>query len=320
MGWHAATDGAAMTEPEERVGLENADFDLAEDWAGLSFEDKITALKATVTVPEVASLMGIEADEGDKIPSPWNPTERTPSCHLYDDHFYDYGTGKGGDIFDLVIALNPGTTLAQAVQAIKQRAVSVGKQYGDVESAVPRELLDFGPQLAGFGDLFDFNGLVLPKGWAKIDDQQNIYIPHREPARTYGVKVRWAAGGKSSWAGSQYSHRLYDPWGWSAGYVPNTRVVLCEGESDCWALYLALHEHADVLALPSGAGTWKDHWLDDLGPYNRVYVCMDNDRAGKIAKDKLMLKVGYSRAERLDVPQLFNDAREALAAGWVPSL
>jgi hypothetical protein len=295
-------------------------IDLVEDWGDLTFEDKIAALKATVTVPEVASLMGIEADEGDKIPSPFNPGERTPSCHLYDDHWYCYATGKGGDIFDLVIALNPGTSLQDAVKAIKQRAVAVGKQYGDVESAVPRQLLDFGPQLWGFDDLFEFGGMTLPKGWAKVDGQGNIYIPHREPGRTYGVKVRWASGGKSSWAGSQYSHRLYDPFGWSAGYVPNTQLVLCEGESDCWALYLKLHEQADVLALPSGAGAWKDHWLDDLGCYNRIFVCMDNDRAGKAARDKLMLKIGYSRAERLEVPPLYNDAREALEAGWDPSL
>ena len=96
--------------------------------------------------------------------------------------------------------------------------------------------------------------------------------------------------------------------------------MITEGESDAWALIWATARSVDVLALPSGSSSWKDHWLDDLTCYDRVLLCMDNDRAGKQALDKLLLKVGYSRAEPLRVPQLYTDAREAVEAGWRPEV
>jgi hypothetical protein len=300
-----------------KIEPEVKDIDIAEGWHELEFLEQIAALKATVTVPDVAQLLGLEADEGDKIPSPWNPTERTPSCHLYEDHFYDYASGRGGDIFDLVIAVNPAETLESAVKALRNKAVSAGKQYGDVEAAVPREILDFGPQLGNYQELREWEGIPLDYGVRK-DFEGNIYVPHRDPGGTYAVKVRHVGGGKSSWAGSQLSHRLYDPFGWNPGYTPKPDLVLVEGESDAWAMLSVAGNQVDVLALPAGVGTYKDHWYNDLAPYYRVFVCTDNDKAGKEGLNRLLLKVGYARAEPLRVPQLFNDAREAIAAGWRP--
>lgn len=298
-------------------------FDLSEDWFELSPEEKLSVLKATVSVPEVAQLMGLEADEGDKIPSPFNPTERTPSCHLYDDHWYDFATGKGGDIFDLVMALNPGTTLGQAVEALRNKAVRVGKQYGDVEAQKPREPQDFSAQFAG-EPVLELLGLDVRHYGIVRDANGDVLVPHRDHDGIYGVKVRWRAGGKGSWAGSVFTKRLYDPLGWRPGHVPATKLILVEGESDSWAMRHSLKEWGgdeffDVLALPAGAGTWKDHWVEkDTTEYNEVWVCMDNDTAGKAARDKLMLKVGYSRAKELKVPALYNDARSAIEAGWRP--
>lgn len=307
-----------MTEIDEKFDLTDRD-----EFRELDFDDQATVLKATVTMPEVAMLLGIEADEGDKIPSPWNPDERTPSCHLYEDHFFDYSSGRGGDIFDFLVAINPDDypNTGAAIWAVYDRAVKAGKEYGEVEQAKPRDRQDFSDQLppTPFVDMLD---LKVPEQFGcRIDHEGNVLVPHRDPDGVYGVKVRYANGGKGSWAGSMFMTRLYDPWGWDSGRFPSTTVVLCEGESDCWALNDVLFPtQADVLALPSGAGSWKDHWLDDLVGYYRVFVCMDNDKAGQAARDKLMLKIGYSRAERLDVPQLYGDAREAIAAGWKPTL
>lgn len=294
-------------------------IDLVEDWEDLSFDERIEALKCTVTVPEVAQIFQYDTDEGDKIPSPWNREERTPSCHLYDDHFYDYSTGHYGDIFDLAIALNPELTLGQAVHQLKTRAVKVGKEYGDVDVAEPRALLDFSAELEPYEPV-DFFGPIPVGAFGVVEDHAgNLYVPHREPERVYGVKIRWASGGKGSWAGSQYSHRLYDPMGWEFGPTCETAVI-AEGESDAWALsgVVGFGQNTDVYALPSGVGTWRDHWLDDLQPYDRVLICMDNDQAGQRCRDKLMSKVGWARAEELKVPALYDDARAAIAAGWRP--
>lgn len=309
-----------MTEQPEEFKVDISDLD---EWHELPFLDRVAVLRETVTVPEVAELLGLEADEGDKIPSPWNPDERTPSCHLYEDHFYDYSTGRGGDIFDLVMALNPDEypELKHAVKAIHERAVRAGKEYGDVEGSKPRERCDFThqlpPAIQTYQDPID---LFIRPEYGCIMDSGDLLVPHRDHDGVYGVKVRFANGGKGSWGGSQFMTRLYDPFGWAPGHFPAPVAVICEGESDCWALTHVLQGRADVYALPSGAGSWRDHWVDDLGSYNRVLVCMDNDDAGRRARDKVLLRVGYSRAERLDVPQLYGDAREAIKAGWRPSV
>lgn len=308
-----------LAEPEVQT------IDLVEDWYELDLAGQIAALKATVTVPEVAQLMGVDPDENDKIPSPWNPGERTPSCHLYDDHFYDYSSGRYGDMLDLMLALNPEYTIGGAVKALWQRAVKAGKEYGDVEVQEPRQLCDFTEQLAmvGADPVYNWEGYsVRLYGLQQLPDG-TVYVPHREPGRIYGIKVRHPGGAKSSWAGSQFTHRLYDPYGWPIGYSPPPEVILCEGESDAWALLNVSPVDAngtpmDVLALPSGISAWKDHWLADLQCYHKVHICTDNDHAGKEGLNKLLLKVGYARAEALRVPQLFNDAREAIEAGWRP--
>jgi hypothetical protein len=294
-------------------------IDLVEDWDSLSVPEKVEAMKQTVTVPEVAELLGLEVGFDGKIVSPFNPDERTPSCHLYDDHFYDYSTGRWGDLFDLLMAFDPGLKMSQAVNKIRMRAVKVGKQHGDVEAEKPRELLDFSTRTEW--GLYQDSDLHIRYEYDTSMLEGDLLVPHREPGRVYGVKVR-GRDGKGSWAGSQFTHRLYDPMGWSKSYFPAPIAVICEGESDCWALRSVPYvEHqADVYALPSGSSCWRDHWLKDLECYGDVRVCMDNDRAGQQARDKLIRKIGYDRCLELKVPQLYGDAREAIDAGWRPKL
>ncbi len=300
--------------------LEERKIDLYEDWSDLSHEERIQALKSTVTVVELAELMGFEPNSRGKITSPWNPDDKTPSCHLYDDHFYDYSTGKGGDIFDFVQALRPGTSMRDAMWAIRTGALRAGKEVGDVELTKPQELEDFTEAFREQGDELEyFDGLYLGgMGVRIVRPSGDILIPHSEPGRTYGVKVRYGAGGKGSWAGSQYSHRLYDPVGWPDDPRPAPYAILCEGESDSWAM-ISTFTGADVYALPAGVQLWRDHWLEDLEPYDQVYVCMDNDKPGHEARDRIIRKIGWGRALELPVPQLYNDAREAIKAGWDPS-
>ncbi len=298
------------------------------DWS----EEKPTLelVKQTVTVPEVLDMLGIEVDSNDKFTSPYRPDERTPSAHAYDDHFYDYGAGKGGDLVDLVQAYQPDLSLSQVVWKIWNKALRAGKEPGDVEKAEPRQLIDFTDQLtdacAGRDSTWDsilgVDTLTLWKSSGVcVDEPGNLLIPHRDRDGIYGVKVRGRDGSKSAWPGSQFGHRLYDPYGWdhTQGERPEQTVVLCEGESDCWAINRVAGFTSYVLALPSGAGTWRDKWLEDLAPFEHVILCFDNDKAGKTARDKITSKVGHLRAEQLMVPWAFNDAREAINAGWKPA-
>lgn len=294
------------------------------DWS----EEKPTLelVKATVTVPEVADLLGLEP-VNDKIASPWNTEERTPSCHLYEDHYHDFSTGNHGDIVDLVQAYYPGYTIAHVVTLLWNKALRSGREPGDVEKVEPRNLVDFTEELASrtaFRPSSLDDGTPFP-GNVVCDESDNVLVPHADHDGVYGVKVRGADGAKSAWPGSQFTKRLYHPGCWA--FMPDRyftgRCIITEGESDCWALDAIFDDqlgHADVFALPSGAQSWKDSWLKDLEPYSHVILCMDNDRPGKAARDKLTSKVGYLRAEQLWVPDLYKDARAAIVAGWRPTL
>jgi hypothetical protein len=193
-----------------------------------------------------------------------------------------------------------------------------------VERQPVRQLVDFSEQLIAnsvsrpdLNEWFEIE-LMCPIPASVRWSGNDMLIPHQDQDGVYGVKVRAPDGTKTSWPGSQFTHRLYDPTGWQGEPCPT--VVICEGESDCWALNAHFTgQYVSVFALPSGAASWKDAWLDDLRD-RTVYICMDNDRAGQAARDKLTRKIGYLRTEQLWVPPLYNDAREAIGMGWMPEL
>ena len=283
----------------------------------------LALLKETITVPDVLDMLGVEVNSQGKFASPWRPDERTPSAHAYEDHWYDFGAGKGGDVIDLARAFQPDLTVSQALFKLWNKALRSGREPGDVEKQPVRTLIDF-------TDTFPFRpedpsyllhwervlGVPVPTSCRVLDG--DLLIPHADQNGIYGVKVRQRGGGKSSWTGSQFGHKLYNPWSWGE-FSPWPRCILAEGESDSWALISVMND-VEILALPSGAGTWRDSWLEDLKVFDKVWLCMDNDRSGEQARDKLTSKIGYLRCEQLRVPPLYNDAREAIVAGWRPEL
>lgn len=278
----------------------------------------IETLKTMLTVPDVAQLLGYDVNPGDKIISPYNPHERTPSCHLYDDHYYCYSTGRGGDIIDLIIAHNPDLTIAEAVRKLWYRSLRAGREPGDVEQQPPRTLHNFTTSINGLPPV---NILGYPTAnYQVVDNGSSWLIPHREPDNIYGIKIRFYNNQKSSMPGSQFSHRLYDPYGWpTLRPAQHHTAVICEGETDCWAL-ISTGIPADIFALPSGAGCWKNHWLTDLQPYHQILVATDNDQAGRAARDRIISKTGWDKTSELVIPPLFNDARAAIEAGWKPTV
>lgn len=56
-------------------------------------------------------------------------------------------------------------------------------------------------------------------------------------------------------------------------------AVVCEGEMDKLVL-----ENQGIPAITStaGAGTFKDEWIPYLAKYKKIYICFDNDEAGKL--------------------------------------
>ncbi len=292
------------------------------DWS--EARPTIDLLKSTVMVTEVLELLGVEVNAGHKFASPFNPDERTWSAHDFGDHWFDFAHGKGGDVIDLVRAFYPDMSINDVIRRIWTKALRAGLEPGHVEAQPVRQIVDFTDEFAKADSGYVWSDWDTPLPPDVKVGKREMLIPHRDQEGIYGVKVRGRDGRKEAWPGSQFTKRLYDPAGWVGEYASWPACILTEGESDCWALdELVLHVEGavtPVYALPSGAGSWKDAWLTDLKPFDKVWICMDNDPSGVRAREKLTSKIGYLKAEQLRVPPMYNDAREAIAAGWRPSL
>lgn len=299
-----------------------------------SLQEKIDFIRGALSPLDLVEVLGLEEHRG-KIVSPFNPDERTPSCHLYEDGWFDFSTGKHGDVIDLYRALT-GEGLGRAVNRLLEGAQ---RMDADPDRVVrrPVELPDLRP-LWIIGhipvDADEWSGRLTPISSSTLDflnhygmigrhrpDDGSMAIAHWHDGVVRGIKLRSPSGAKSAVPGSTFACGLY------SAHVPtgSRTAVITEGESDCWALMQAFGEgvsdpYADVYALPSGAGLWKDHWLQALEGYSTIYTAFDNDRAGRQATEKVRSAIGWGRWKELAVPTLFNDVREAMAAGWEPKL
>ncbi len=84
--------------------------------------------------------------------------------------------------------------------------------------------------------------------------------------------------------------------------------VLCEGEMDALAL---ISEGYSALTSTHGAGTFKEEWIDeDLKKPQKIYVCFDNDEAGKrgsLRVLKVLEKVGLRSIYQITLPEEIGD-------------
>lgn len=299
------------------------------DFAEMTAMEKVDYVRATMSPLDLADTFELDESHG-KIRSPYNPDERTPSCHLYEDGWFDYSTGKGGDVIDLYMLLT-GAEWGRALNKLLEGAVRADADPERIRRR-PTELPDLTAHFRALsepavcGDLGPWADRLKPVGreylgWLAVNGAiavvgAEMFIPHWHDGVVRGIKVRNLKGQKSAVPGSTFAVGLYWP-----GVMPQRqgRVVIAEGESDSWCLYQSLHA-CDIAALPGGAGLWKDAWLKDLEGYETVYTAFDNDRAGQQATEKVRSAVGWGRWKELKVPSLYNDVREAMAAGWEPQL
>lgn len=69
--------------------------------------------------------------------------------------------------------------------------------------------------------------------------------------------------------------QLYD---WESLTKPNLSIVICEGELD---RLLLLSKGVPAITSTHGAMTFKEEWIDKLKKDQKIYICFDNDEAGK---------------------------------------
>jgi len=291
-------------------------------------EDRLSIeqIKSTISIPRVLEELGIELSRDNRTPC-WHDgldAHTTLSVQVDDTFFYCHRCGSGGSVIDVVMQLgsvNFDRAMWKLNQMIRRGDLDIGTIA--VAEKQEKELLDFSKDYsAGLHPASwksSIAGVELGKVYCNASpDMNELWIPHMNEDRIVGLKVRYADGGKGAWPGSVFTSKLFE-----ADYSTGGRAaIICEGETDAWAMNQALDQNnypVKVFALPSGASTWKDHWATELSPFSEVFLCFDNDDSGRKARDKVGRALKW-QSEDLFVPQLHNDAREAIVAGWKPIL
>jgi len=294
---------------------------------GRELEDVRDEVKRTVTMSEVVRICGLNDPRQNKITSIFNTSEKTPSLHLYDYDWYDFSTGKGGDQITFVQECM-GVPYRQALEILGRGATLVVRPR-EYANEMPFEIPDFTARyehVIESQEVDQWEALVAGK-WpflslvdlfafgCKVTDTAGLWIPHWVPdidvLFVRGIKVRHLDGGKSAIKGSVFTAGLYRPTPWRRQTL---HALVTEGESDAWVMAKMLDgRDVTVFALPSGAGTLKDRYVDELRGYVTVSLLFDDDEPGQNA----LAWFGAHRGPNfltVDIPG--GRVAEAAADGW----
>jgi hypothetical protein len=283
-----------------------------------------------------------------KIRSIFNPSEKTPSLHVYRYDWYDYSTGQGGDQIRFVQEAL-GLRYMQALLWLSGGLT--GPPRRSRSDLVQREdpIADFTVEWEAVDDYLingidDWNALgdreldlihtltIYTKSkWGlepldlrdmgnKFTRQGEILTAHwnRDWTVVRGVKTRnIVTGQKGSWAGSKFMTSLYRP----VKSLPCSACYLVEGESDAWVLQKALDLGArdtvyQVFALPAGAGGWRDHWISQLPQSTRIIF--DTDDAGQNAVLTAYGAIWAAGKQAVNLTPPGGRLAEAIMGGWKP--
>jgi DNA primase len=125
------------------------------------------------------------------------------------------------------------------------------KARGITDSVLTKRQIGYGPK-----------GITIP-----VIDEKGVLLFNkyrRDPESESGPKYIYDAGSHAALYCRDNMYRKHE-------------IVICEGELDCLLL-----ESKEIFAVTStgGAGTFSSDWLD-MFTGKDVYVCMDNDEAGR---------------------------------------
>lgn len=256
-----------------------------------------------------------------KIACPWR-NDGTPSLHVYEDgHWWDYGSGTGGDVLDFVgyfyfgTAYNPEIHFIEVVdklgelgiRPLPQQSTKPKPQKSKTTLSLDsiRHWHDSMPESRR--EYWYTRGLLDPTidsfllGW----DGKRYTIPFLYRNIAYGVKRRRSeiddgldakyVMTKGSRAGLFNADVL-----WTCN-----SVIICEGEIDC-----ALLNQYEFPAVSStaGAGTWKVEWARFFSHIQRIWILYDNDEAGRVGAKRVQSSL--RRASIINLPPGIKDVGE----------
>ena len=139
-------------------------------------------------------------------------------------------------------------------------------------------------------------------GWGKFYGKNWITIPIQDiygAFRFFKLRQDPNAGDDKITYPKGVEAQIY---GWETLTNLNNPLIICEGELDRLAL---LSKNIPAITSTHGAMTFKQEWCEKVGKGRKIYVCFDNDDAGKKGAEKVakMMENGGNETYIIALPQ-----------------
>lgn len=190
------------------------------------------------------------------------------------------------------IALNPAPTNprkftkfdAELVETCHQALPTHIRQYLNARGITDAIINEF---KLGWGKFYGKNWITIP-----IKDIYGafIYFKLRQDPSVGNEKITYPKGTEA---------QIY---GWDVLANPeNKQIVICEGELDRLAL---LSKNITAITSTHGAMTFKQEWCGKVGKDRTIYICYDNDDAGKKGAERVakMVENGGNKTYIITLP------------------
>lgn len=183
--------------------------------------------------------------------------------------------------------------------------------------AIPLEPPRLAAKLAGLGPAAlpdrKLSAAVLERYNVKVTGDRHLYPYYDENRQLVGIKTRFTANKTFSWEGTSGNTYLFGIQNFPRASAKS--ITVCEGEIDTLAAFQMNGAKWPVVGVPSATAlrAVKDH-LEYLNSFENIYLCMDNDEAGKKAKNDIASLFEPGKCKIVDVAPL-KDVGDWLAGG-----
>lgn len=227
----------------------------------------------------------------------------------------DFATGVGGDLLDLwqqVRRLTFVDTIKQAQEYLGVEPMPQFKQRKYVKPERPAGMTRPKDNLyhwwseCGISQQTVDNLRVAQRG-------DEMVFPYISPGGELEL-IKYRGISQKKFSSSKDSAPCL--FGWHCVTDDVRDIVICEGEKDCLTFW---QQGIPALSVPRGAGAgekqaWIEYEFDRLERFAEIYICMDNDDAGREAVGEILDRLGRHRCKVVDLGQ-HKDANEAHMSG-----
>lgn len=237
----------------------------------------------------------------------------------------DFASNQGGDLIDLWRE-SRGLSMAQTINEVKEwlgvfepssipkpkknyrkpeRPQGIAKPKDRVREYLESRKLNKSIEAFHVGGADTRNGERGP--W--------VVFPYRREGELLNIKylhLERKAGKKNIRVEKDCEPCLF---GWDVIKDEIRIVVICEGEIDAMSFY---EYGVQALSVPFGGGGGnKQQWIEteyaNLDRFSEIYLCLDNDEAGKEGAQEIVRRLGAHRCRIVTLP--YKDANECLMNG-----